>query len=159
MTLTAKEVASIRAKMEEDHRRAAAKLAEEQRLDLEAFERLARFMPQETATERRVTPPTAERAQYRVSMHANMPLIDAVFVVFSTFFAATFTSREIYETLENSGFAFDGGKKQSMATISTALGKLTERKKILLVHQGSGRDPNVYQYAHKPQEVMEIEIT
>ena len=70
------------------------------------------------------------------------------------------SNREVAAELYLSTKAIEYHKqKQSMATISTALGKLTERKKILLVHQGSGRDPNVYQYAHKPQEVMEIEIT
>ena len=58
-----------------------------------------------------------------------------------------FTVREVIAEIEKAGYQLEA--KNPRSAVTTVLGKLVDRKKILLVSEGKGGRPSVYTETHK----------
>jgi len=133
--MTKDELEQIRARMEEEHR-----------LDLEALERVMRFLPQNNGFH--AIPPAVTNS----SDDPNLPLleqsqatiIDNIEKIFRERSTRTWTGPQILKELSALGCEPNG--KNPMATIGVAIKKLHDRGKISLVRSGSGRQPHIYEW-------------
>jgi hypothetical protein len=134
---------SIRRAMEEEHRR-----------DLEALERLKRFMPanaSRTVSATALMPPAANSGQSREDDARDLEhsdssgsIIAAIERVFREHPERAWDGPRILNELKRMG---DAPKAVNpMTTISVSLKKLSDRSVIRLVRPGSGRTPHLYQW-------------
>jgi hypothetical protein len=127
--LTESQIQEIRSRMQEEHRR-----------DIEALERLMRFLPVSAQPNgKQAFPPAADNG-----MAPEDSVLGGIERILRDHANRTWTSQQIRAELERRGFGLKA--KNPMATISVALKKLEDRDKATVVMRGSGREPNRYQW-------------
>jgi hypothetical protein len=149
--LTKQELELIRDQIESEHQK-----------DIEALERLMRFLPRVEMPESTNDQPAAltiEKAAIIVATDPNAGLLDngarsvlgGLELVLSQNHDRTWTGQQLKKELEAKGYELLA--KNPMATIGVALKKLVDRGKIKVVRLGSGREPHIYQWKrHDPAE-------
>ena len=125
-----------------------AQIESEYRKDLEALERVARFLPK-TPAARPVPPPPAEAAATPAPVPAveeqEDSQIEAMLSLVTSNFNRTYTAREVFNELRRLRVPLSANEKQALATVGTSLQKLSKRGKIRCNRKGKGRKPSIYQ--------------
>lgn len=126
-----------------------ASIETEYQKDMEALQRLSRFLPNKGEE---VAPgaetPAVESAAESENLGVAESQIDAVYRVVSKNYERNLTSRDVFKMLADEGFPMDD-RKQALATIGTSLTKLATRGRIRLIRKGKGRQANIFR-GHVP---------
>jgi hypothetical protein len=151
-----------RQKIEEERR----KWEEEYQKNVEALERVARFLPSDSAiptanaaqTQPDAPRPTANQAQQEDEESAT--LIDAVLEAIVSRPTMSLSPRMVFNVLVAQNFPFAGDENRSLVSIGASLRKLAARQhsQIRLFKRGSGRRPNLYRIA-KAERTEEPSVT
>jgi hypothetical protein len=129
---------------------------EEYQKDLEALERVARFLPASSAPSRVngahapvIVPPVVDEPQKEETQFDESQgyyLIRAVLALVQSRPNVSLSPRMVLEILEAQNFPFTRNNGKRILSVAQALRKLTERDQpqVRLVRRGSGRRPNLY---------------
>jgi len=129
---TPDQLKQVRAKMEEEHRR-----------DIEALERVARFLPGSP----RPVPDPPERPASTPEPSSFAPADSTLGMMERLLWrypSRTWTIQQLKSEMEKQGYTFKA--QQPIASMGVAIKKLSDRGKVTVVMRGSGRVPNVYQW-------------
>ena len=138
--LTKQELDLIRVRMEEEHTK-----------DMEALERIMRFLPvSDSVINQPLKPSLVPELTVNTDPNVNAlasgshSVLGGIEKILSDHYNRTWTSQQIKTELETRGV--DLLAKNPMATVSVTLKKLLDRQKIKVVRLGAGREPHIYQW-------------
>jgi hypothetical protein len=145
-------------------------MEEEYRKNLEALERVKRFLPREletsidngshaSAAKTTVIQKSSEDSEDKGQPVESPSLIGAVLEILVSKPATSFNPRTVLYALESKNFPFSRDNGKRILSVAQALRKLTERDQpqVKLVRRGSGRRPNSYRA--QMQEINPAHVT
>jgi hypothetical protein len=131
--LTQEQLADMRSRIESEYRK-----------DMEALQRLARFLPGGPPVAAAAATP-AIRAASEAEEESEETQIDVMLAILTKNFGRTYTVREVYDELRRQRVAMNSDEAQALRTTGNAMIRLAKRRRIRVVRRGKGRQPTVYQ--------------